>query len=102
MKEKIILQNSAGIFLKQNGYYLLMKRSPEKKIAPGVWSCVGGHFEPDELNDPLATCLREAREETGILADRIFNPELRYIIIRRKEKTIWQTYVSRKSIFKSK
>ncbi len=93
MKERIILQNSAGIFLRRNGYYLLMKRSPKKKIAPGVWSCVGGHFEADELNDPLAACLRETREETGIPADRVFNPELRYIIIRRKENIIRQIYI---------
>ena len=93
MNEKIILQNSAGAFLKQNGHYLLMKRSPDRKIAPDVWSCVGGHSEPDEINDPMAACLREIHEETGISKDHIFSLELRYIIVRRAKNAIRQNYV---------
>ncbi|MDR2446949.1 MAG: NUDIX domain-containing protein [Treponema sp.] len=57
-------------FLKNNGLYLLMKRSPGRKMAPNVWSCIGGHMEPHEINDPLEICLREAKEETGITKER--------------------------------
>lgn len=48
-----------------------MKRAPGRAIAPGVWSCVGGHIEPNELNNPLSTCLREVFEETGGVAENI-------------------------------
>jgi len=70
-----------------------MKRDIDREIAPGLWSGVGGHIEPSELNDPLSTCLREIFEETGIMYDHIFNLELRYIIIRRAGDVIRQNYI---------
>jgi 8-oxo-dGTP diphosphatase len=89
----IFLQNGAGAFLKNNGYYLLMKRSPEREIAPNLWSCVGGHMETYELNDPIKTCLREIEEETGIKKENIYNLKLRYIIIHRYKNMIRQNYI---------
>jgi 8-oxo-dGTP diphosphatase len=93
MNDTIILQNGAGAFLKNSGCYLLMKCSSKRKIAPNVWSCIGGHMETYELNDPIKTCLREIKEETGITGEHIFNLKLRYIIIRRYKETIRQNYI---------
>ena len=93
MNDKITLLNAANAFLKRGSKYLLMKRAANKEVAPGVWACVGGKFEPQELNDPLAACLREVYEETGIPAERIFNLKLRYIILRRAKDTIRQSYI---------
>jgi 8-oxo-dGTP diphosphatase len=73
----------ATAFLFNQTKVLLMKRSTTKKIAPGLWSGVGGHAEPHELNDPLATCLREVFEETGIPATAIFDLRLKYIMLRK-------------------
>ena len=89
----ITLQSGAAAFLKHNGHYLLMERAPGRKIAPGVWSGVGGHIEPYEINDPFSSCLREIYEETGITREHIFNLKLRYIIIRRWKDTIRQNYI---------
>ncbi len=89
----ITLQDTAAAFLKRDGKYLLMKRATGRKIAPNVWSCVGGHIEAEELNDPLSACLREIFEETGITREHIYNLELRYIIIRRHKDVIRQNYV---------
>ena len=89
----ITLANGAAAFLRRNGDYLLMKRAPDRKIAPNVWSAVGGHMERDELNDPKAACVREIQEETGISAEQIRDLTLRYVIIRRHRDTIRQTYV---------
>ncbi len=58
------LQNGAAAFLRRDGKYLLLKRAPNRRIAPNVWSCVGGHIEAEEMNDPLSACLREISEET--------------------------------------
>ena len=84
---------AAGAFLKRDGHYLLMKRSPDKKIAPGVWSNVGGRMELQDKGDPLTACYREVFEETGIPAGRIYNLILRYIIIRKAGDIIRQNYV---------
>jgi 8-oxo-dGTP diphosphatase len=70
-----------------------MKRADNRKVAPGVWSAVGGHMERDELNDPQSACLREIEEETGINAAQIRNLTLRYIIMRRFHDVIRQTYI---------
>ena len=93
MEEKIILQNGAGAFLKNKDKYLLMLRASTRKIAPNVWSCIGGHMESHELNNPIETCLREINEETGISKENIFNLKLRYIIIRQYKNTIRQNYI---------
>lgn len=90
---EINLSNSAGAFLLRDGHYLVMKRSPNKIISPGVWSTIGGKLEQHELNDPKAACLREIEEETGITAEHIFALKLRYLIIRRFENTIRQSYI---------
>lgn len=89
----INLSNGAAAFLRHGDKYLLMKRAANRRVAPNVWSGVGGHMERDELNDPEATCLREVWEESGITAELIHNLTLRYIIIRRYRDTIRQTYI---------
>ena len=89
----ITLVNGAATFLQRGDAYLLMKRAPNRKIAPGVWSGVGGHMECAELNDPQAACLREVWEETGIAAEQIRNLSLRYVILRRQRDAIRQTYI---------
>jgi len=89
----LLLSNGAAAFLRRGGDYLLMKRAPDRVVAPGVWSAVGGKLEPAELNDPLAACLREIEEETGIPAARIRGLTLRYLIVRRWRDTLRLTYI---------
>ena len=76
-----------------NGKYLLMKRAENRRIAPGVWSGIGGHIEPPEINNPLETCYREIEEETGIMRHDVSALELRYIITRRRADEISVIYV---------
>ena len=89
----ITLSNTTAAFLKRGGEYLLMKRALSRKVAPGVWSGVGGKMECAEINDPRTACLREIEEETGIAAGWIRDLTLRYVVIRRWRDTIRQSYI---------
>src|SRR4051812_49193324 len=54
----------ANVFIHKDGKYLVLKRSEQKKYAPGVLHPVGGKVDLNE--NPYETAVREAREETGI------------------------------------
>jgi len=45
------------------GKLLILKRREDDDSYPGVWDCVGGHFEKGESAEDCM--LREAREEAG-------------------------------------
>lgn|GEM_PF-4364726 len=45
------------------GRLLILKRKDNDDSYPGVWDCVGGHFEEGESAEECM--LREAREESG-------------------------------------
>jgi 8-oxo-dGTP diphosphatase len=51
-------------FVKKDGKYLMLHRSPTKRIMPDVWMAPGGHRE---FNEGLFECARrEIKEETGL------------------------------------
>jgi 8-oxo-dGTP diphosphatase len=72
---------------------LMMKRSPKRTLSPGMWASVGGHLEPEELNDPHNACLREIKEETGFGPENIIDLRLQYILIRLNMQEIRQQFV---------
>ncbi len=76
-----------------NEEFLLMKRSINRKFAPGIWAGVGGHLEPNEINRPQEACLREIFEETGIKEEDLENLKLKYIVLRRSKDEIRIQYV---------
>jgi 8-oxo-dGTP diphosphatase len=82
-----------GAFLFNNEDVLLMKRSENKNIAPGLWACIGGHVEEGEYPYPELSCMREITEETGITEDQIENLQLRYILLRQTGMEIRQHYI---------
>jgi len=53
---------TTGVVLNR-GRLLILKRKPDDDTYPGVWDCVGGHFEERESAEQCM--LREAKEETG-------------------------------------
>jgi len=53
---------TTGVVLK-GGKLLILKRKPDDDSYPGVWDCVGGHFEKGESAEQCM--LREAWEESG-------------------------------------
>lgn len=72
---------------------LMMKRSPNRTLSPGQWAGIGGHLEPYEMAAPLAACLREVQEETGLTPEDIEGLELRYIVTRLSGTDLRQQFV---------
>lgn len=54
----------ANVFIRKDGKYLVMKRSPNKKYAPNIIHPFGGKLDIDE--NPFEGAIREVKEETGI------------------------------------
>lgn len=54
----------ANVFIRKDGKYLLMKRSPLKKYAPNKIHPFGGKIDPNE--NPYEGAVREIKEEVGI------------------------------------
>lgn len=71
---------------------LMMKRDPGRELHPNMWAAIGGHLEPEEMNDPTAACLREIQEETGFLQGDIEDLHMQYILIRRRENELRQQF----------
>ncbi|MCD1258223.1 NUDIX hydrolase [Paenibacillus athensensis] len=71
---------------------LMMKRSLLRTLSPGLWGAVGGHMEPEELNDPRSACVREIFEETGLTEGDIAGLELRYVLLRLNGAEIRQQF----------
>ena len=86
------LRNMTTIYLIKNDKILLLYRQGGKVVSD-VWTgSAGGHFEPDELNDPEACIVREMREELGLGPEDVENLTLRYVTLRRTGGEIRQNY----------
>lgn len=69
----------ANIFVRKDGKYLLLKRSPLKKYAPNFIHPIGGKVDPNE--NPYTGAQRELLEEAGI---RVKNMRLEAVIMEIK------------------
>ncbi|HLD82009.1 MAG TPA: NUDIX domain-containing protein [Patescibacteria group bacterium] len=69
----------ANIFVRKDGKYLLLKRSPLKKYAPNFVHPIGGKIDADE--DPFLAAEREVLEEAGI---RVCNVRLEAVVLEIK------------------
>jgi 8-oxo-dGTP diphosphatase len=72
---------------------LMMKRSPNRTLNPGMWASVGGHLEPEEIGDPELACYREIEEETGMTRSCILDLKLQYVLLRLNRSEFRQQFV---------
>lgn len=75
------LRNMATVYISKNNKMLLLDRIGSKVVGRS-WCGVGGHFEPQELNDARAAVLREMNEEIGLSENDLEHLSLRYIALR--------------------
>ena len=86
------LRNMTGIYLSCNGQMLLLYRQGGRVVSNQWIASAGGHFEPEELNDPKACVRRELKEEVNVTEDDLDGMRVRYIALRNTEGEIRQNY----------
>ena len=86
-----MLRNMTAVYITDRDRMLLLYRVGSRVVPPS-WCGIGGHFEPEEWNDPRRCVLRELYEETGIKENDIANLRLKYITFRLKNNEIRQNY----------
>ena len=85
----VILRNMTGVWLTRGDSVLLLWKTAGRVVRETWCPTAGGHFDPEELNDPLSCVLRELKEETGMEG---IVPVLRYVALRRVGEEIRQNY----------
>lgn len=71
----------ANVFIRKDGKYLVLRRSPLKKHAPDYIHPIGGKVEDNE--NPYEAVIREAKEEAGV---NITNVKIEAIVLEIKPK----------------
>lgn len=95
MSEKYIspgLRNMTSVYLVGEGEILCLYRIGSRVADRMYIGSAGGHFETEELNDPLRCVLREMKEELGLEPEDVEDMKLRYITHRLKNNEIRQNY----------
>ena len=88
----IRLRNMTSLYLVSDTGILCLYRIGSRVANHKYIGSAGGHFEPEELNDPRKCVLREMKEELGLLESDIENLTLRYITHRLTGGEIRQNY----------
>lgn len=86
------LRNMTSLYIVRDDAVLCLFRIGSKIADKLYIGSAGGHFESNELNDPLACVLREAQEELAFTADDLIGLSMRYITMRLKNGEIRQNY----------
>lgn len=88
----IALRNMTSVYLTGEKGILCLYRIGSRVESNRWIGSAGGHFEPEELNDPRACVLREMQEELGLTESDVEGLTLRYITHRLMEGEIRQNY----------
>ena len=86
-----MLRSMTSLYILREDKILMLYRVGSRVIEPS-WVGIGGHFEPEEYNDPAACVLRELKEETGLTLSNIEDMQLRYVSIRHTGTEVRQNF----------
>lgn len=86
------LRNMTSVYLTGEKGILCLYRIGSRVVSNRYIGSAGGHFEPEELNDPRACVLREMGEELGLTEADVEGLTLRYITHRLMGGEIRQNY----------
>ena len=88
----IKLRNMTSVYFIREGEILCLYRIGSRVANNKYVGAAGGHFEPEELNDPERCILREMKEELGLSNADVEDLALRYITVRLINGEIRQNY----------
>ena len=88
----IHLRNMTSLYLVKEGAVLCLYRIGSRVADKKYVGSAGGHFEPEELNDPKTCVLREMWEELGLVEEDVEDLRLRYMTYRLTGGEIRQNY----------
>lgn len=86
------LRNMTSVYLTGKQGILCLYRIGSRVVSNRYIGSAGGHFEPEELNDPHKCVLREMQEELGLMKSDVEGLALRYITHRLMGEEIRQNY----------
>lgn len=86
------LRNMTSVYFVNDEGILCLYRIGSRVANEMHVGSAGGHFEPEELNDPKKCVLREMSEELGLSESEVDGLTLRYITHRLKDGEIRQNY----------
>ena len=86
-----LLRNMTSVYI-LSGDNILMLYRMGSRVVPPSWCGIGGHFEPDELNNARVAVLREMEEEVGLMESDIEGLNMRYVTLRLINSEVRQNY----------
>ncbi|MBQ2927599.1 MAG: NUDIX domain-containing protein [Oscillospiraceae bacterium] len=86
------LRNMTSLYLVKEDGILCLYRIGSRVANHKYVGAAGGHFEPEELNDPRRCILREMKEELSLSESQVDGLCLRYITCRLTGGEIRQNY----------
>lgn len=92
MTMDVHLRNMTSVYLTGENGILSLYRIGSRVVSNRYIGSAGGHFEPEELNDPRKCVLREMQEELGLTEADVEGLTLRYITHRLMGGEIRQNY----------
>ena len=67
--------------------------APTDTRCPGAWEPVHGHIEPGE--EPEDAAIREVREESGLVVDRLYNACVQPFYLHKTHTLQWRSFSRR-------
>ncbi len=86
------LRNMTSLYLVDGEGLLCLYRQGSRVVNNKYIGTCGGHFEPEELNDPRKCVIREMKEELGLEEGDLDDLRLRYITHRLTGGELRQNY----------
>ena len=86
------LRNMTSVYFVREEEVLCLFRIGSRVANHRYVGAAGGHFEPEELNDPRGCVLREMHEELGLTEQDVEDLALRYVTYRIVEGELRQNY----------